>query len=751
LLCILNFAYKTEYLIRFFYKVRTYKKKIRHTMRNFEISYVRNITQKLKYDTEKKVVVWIDNEDMQTQVPLDSRDMPDQFLYWLPYFTMEYFEKHGLMCSFQEETLNNFTHYLKYHEFNPLHMTTVEMRGLTPKKMLLYDRPKQRVEVPLIILYVDGLRYICSEEFTSGMLKCYGSLNNTPFSITTGVLDCGYLQNLIKMSMNKVTTGPLITQRLVFAAILRTLHEVGHTEEDRLGYERPNPEILTSVIEKYSTSVGESPFSNCILMNTTTGETKTVRNPPTKKSMAHDVTDFMLRFLDELEEQARKGNVYNKVFPGESVCRESRKQEILNGLEAMSYEDLVAMHEKVRLFYLEPVHFTMLSNVFLRGIFAFLKTCNFVIGTSLNDGEFLKIWRYHECNEEEHEMAYSDFPELRAREYGEADASRFDQSQVYKLLYAVGIFFCCFYKYDEDIMKVIMSDIVFRLCAKFLYLVGINEVKYVLGMMFSGKFETSHGNTAYQNLIFQMYLTHLLEKWKDHPKNFLLVLSIRYGLITGSFSGDDMFLGWPKLLRQLFNVGIDDYRSFSEECGITFKYCKTKPLYGIVKFEKIINGGYSFFKEVSVIKGIVFLKNQMSHIYHDGIFQGIYPYRPFSDLVFRIGNSDKANQYLDTFKAKLLSLAYLSVGNSEFYDYLSAVYVEFNRRNPGLLITKEICQYIAKGSMSMYYFVSQLDSIDMEDPFPTLDMLRSQHDKALIHPRPSVQSFNIYNSVTRMF
>jgi len=157
----------------------------------------------------------------------------------------------------------------------------------------------------------------------------------------------------------------------------------------------------------------------------------------------------------------------------------------------------------------------------------------------------------------------------------------------------------------------------------------------------------------------------------------------------------------------------------------------------------------SFFREVRRVDGITFLKNQMSMVYEDGILQGVYPYRPFKDLVFRIGNSDRANQYLDTFFAKLLSLSYLSVGNTEFYDYLNSLYLNFQKRNPNMVFDKDICSYISKGSMSMYYFMSQLDQIDEKKPFPTLNYLRKKHDRAVVRSRPVLQDFNTYYSESR--
>lgn len=55
-------------------------------------------------------------------------------------------------------------------------------------------------------------------------------------------------------------------------------------------------------------------------------------------------------------------------------------------------------------------------------------------------------------------------------------------------------------------------------------------------------------------------------------------------LITGSFSGDDMFLGWPVVLREFFSIGLEDYKVFCGEAGLSFKYSKIKPLYGTVFF-----------------------------------------------------------------------------------------------------------------------------------------------------------------------
>jgi len=60
-------------------------------MTDFEISYVRHLVQNLKYDRLKQVLYWDGLENVFTPEIVDSEDMVDQFCFWLPYFTMEFF------------------------------------------------------------------------------------------------------------------------------------------------------------------------------------------------------------------------------------------------------------------------------------------------------------------------------------------------------------------------------------------------------------------------------------------------------------------------------------------------------------------------------------------------------------------------------------------------------------------------------------------------------------------------------------
>jgi len=253
-------------------------------MNNFEVSYVRHIVQSLKYDPEKNVIYWL-GSDMLVPPPESSEEVSEMFGYWIPYFTMEYFKRHRLLVSFRETLMGKLTRYLKYYDFSPLHMTRVDMMGLVPRKVTLYDLPKMMVDVPLYILYADGMRMMYDKFFISGFSVCYGSLLNLPHAIVTGVYDVGYLSNLNKMSMNQVCPGPEISQSLMIAAIISLLHEVGHTEDKRMDFFVPDPELLKKVIEQYATSVGESPFKNVTLYDYRTGEIVKKGSPPTKKKI----------------------------------------------------------------------------------------------------------------------------------------------------------------------------------------------------------------------------------------------------------------------------------------------------------------------------------------------------------------------------------------------------------------------------------------------------------------------------------
>lgn len=337
------------------------------------------------------------------------------------------------------------------------------------------------------------------------------------------------------------------------------------------------------------------------------------------------------------------------------------------------------------------------------------------------------------------------YPFLREREYGEADVSSFDQSLLYRLLMAVAIFLCMYYNMDKPLTRTVMGDVAFRLVFKYLYLVPLNRLYLVMGMMFSGKYETSHGNTVYQNLVYYMYIADKLQKYKNDEYSTILKMCIDKKLFSRSYSGDDLFFGWPKWLRVRFGICVDDFKEFALKAGLIFKYCKTSPLYSVVTSENV----KGYWITTLRIKGITFLKNTMARNFErlgeegEYTYVGTYPYRPASDLMFRIGNSDKANSRIDGYFAKLLSMMYLSFGNREVFSYLQILY----NKSVKLYGWNGVCDFdkieeIFKGSN----FFFQAKDIIKEKGFvvPSLVELRRAHDVGDLKVKKMLVSFSHY-------
>jgi len=162
--------------------------------------------------------------------------------------------------------------------------------------------------------------------------------------------------------------------------------------------------------------------------------------------------------------------------------------------------------------------------ILLRPIHKFLIGGPFGLGLEINAGSFKKLaremlaqgkvnrdYKYHLPRKdwETLDFIYNMYPELVERVFIELDITAFDQSLLYPVLVAVALFYCMFYKYDSDngLTRLLMSDMSYRLCVKYLHMLGMDRAYVVLGMMFSGKFETSTGNTIYQFFCFRLLYT----------------------------------------------------------------------------------------------------------------------------------------------------------------------------------------------------------------------------------------------------
>jgi hypothetical protein len=381
------------------------------------------------------------------------------------------------------------------------------------------------------------------------------------------------------------------------------------------------------------------------------------------------------------------------------------------------------------------MHQVLLSHTIWLPIFNVLSRRGFEIGTKLAQGGFVEVWKNHSCGTEgdetdEWEKIYSVYPFLRFRKYGEADIKNFDQSLVSKVLLSAGVFLCMYYRFDKDtITRTVLGDAVFRLVFKYLYLVPLSSLMLVYGMMFSGKYETTHVNTVCQNIVYFMYIAAKLEKYKNDKYISILKMCFKLSMFSRSYSGDDLLFGWPVWLEEKFEVGINDFEKFARKCGLIFKYCYINPLYSVVVSTQTSKG---YWLTELKVKGTTFLKNMMAHNYEivDGKekYVGLYPYRPHSDIMFRIWNSDRANSYVNSFFAKVLSIMYLSFGNREVFTYLQVLYmIACKKFSWDGELDVEAMEMVFKNSG--FYFAARSHLQFYGSKVPTIDELRKQHDK----------------------
>lgn len=284
--------------------------------------------------------------------------------------------------------------------------------------------------------------------------------------------------------------------------------------------------------------------------------------------------------------------------------------------------------------------------------------------------------------------------------------------------------------------SVIMGDVVFRFIFKYLLLVPLGALYSVRGMMFSGKYETSYGNTAYQNLVFFIFLVMILEKNKDHEKFSFLIQIILWGLVVRSFSGDDTLLSWPAICATMFGMTPEEYKRIASFCGLTFKYMEVKPLYGVVESRR-----YGMvWQTKNTIKGVTFLKNSMCRVFetNDSVreYVGLYPYRDCEDLLFRLGNSDKSNSTIDGFLAKVLSITYLSLGNRQAYTFCCLLYRLAISIFGVVTLDKEKVSKLLKSSYALYNLIQSAETME----FPTLKYLRDRHDQWVKKPKKGLFS-----------
>lgn len=676
----------------------------------------------------------------------------------LPFVDARYFALNNKTIHINSDLISKLNTYLKYQPFSPKHMLPVKCSRPFPRRKVHYKKyPKIIADLPKMLAIVDGLRLSKSgkKRLKHSILSiCYGTKFSQPHAVVTGTSSRGYEPNLRKIERNHLEPLRQIEPKEHFAIIARMLDMMGMKKEMRMKFEVPSWDQLNDTMKSYKTASGYVPWTN------------SDKKPPSKlygvkyitephRAKKQDISSFcatyVLQNFKEVIELLESGNIPLKPFLGESFCLEEWKWEILNGLEAKTRTKYEEMHYKLRLFFVESAVYTLLSIILLRPIHKFLVGGPFGLALGINGGAFKALAReflaqgYKPRKEYDQHLPRKDgkildfiydlYPELIPRITIELDISAFDQSLLYTILVAVALFYCAFYDYENDpLCQILMADVGFRLCVKFLHMVGIDKAYVVLGMMFSGKFETSTGNTIYQTYVFVAYIHHKMKHYADHTQIHLLYIAWQYNLINFKFQGDDLGGAYPRVLAELFNMTYDDYSKWCLMYGLIVKVG-----YG----DKQILGRSYFYSSNGVweedeskhVDSVVFLKNQICITFEDDIEVGILPYRSTSDLVFRLGNSDKSSENIEGIYAKTLSIAMISLGNREAYEIANRLYdIIVAKTNIDYSRVSEQIEQMAKTSNALYQLSKEKDSYKT---FPNLRGLRIRHMQELM-PVPEV-------------
>jgi hypothetical protein len=678
----------------------------------------------------------------------------------LPHVSERYFTLSKQVLNVNSSLISKLTKFAKYQPFNPPHMQPITCNRKFPKrKITLKNYPKCIPDLPKMLGIVDGMRRRDKKKpLERSILGInYGTKYGKPHAAVTGVTSNGYLPNLKKIEANHITPLRKIEPKEHLAILARMYDLMNMTSSQRMKFEEPSFEKLADALKSYNTASGYVPWSNGPKKPPMFGNTQYINEPHRAKK--GDIADFMASFVldnfGEIKVLIDKGEICTKPFLGESINVEEWKWEILNCLEAGDKATYEKMHEKLRLFFIESANYTLLSMILLKPIHKFLVGGPFGLAMGINAGSFKAMARellaqgkkdrvYGDVHLPREDYAKLDFiydlyPELIERISIELDISAFDQSLLYEILVVVALYYVGFYDYKDDpLARILMADMGYRLCVKYLHMLGIDRAFVVLGMMFSGKFETSTGNTLYQVYVFVSYIHHKLKMYADHPKIHLLHIAWEYCLINFKFQGDDLGGAYPKVLRDLFDFTYDDYSAWCLKYGLIVKKGSDKKAIVGRSYFYSINGVWEENVDKHV-EGIVFLKNQVCLTYENDIMVGILPYRPSYDLVFRLGNSDKSSETIEGVYAKTLSIAMISLGNREVYDICERLFrLVMKKATIDYDMVEVAVKNMSRGSSAFYHLVQEGMSYTA---FPDLWELRMRHEEERIPVRYILNNF----------
>ena len=230
----------------------------------------------------------------------------------------------------------------------------------------------------------------------------------------------------------------------------------------------------------------------------------------------------------------------------------------------------------------------------------------------------------------------------------------------------------------ESMVNYIIINFIKSCTHKTVYVYGTDTHYDIWGTMFSGKYVTSTGDTIYQMLLLKAYLSELRERNLDHEA---VIDAIDADMVLFFFYGDDHEGGWPEYLNGflLFEDSETILHDFVKYCTV---YAGMKHKKGSFKImDKAV--GVRVFEtrgreiiEVGNVDSPSFLKTKTCHIYLDGVYMGVQPYRETSDLLSKVSLTINATKNSKLALCLYCSLALLCAGNLEAYSRIGILYEE---------------------------------------------------------------------------
>jgi hypothetical protein len=417
-----------------------------------------------------------------------------------------------------------------------------------------------------------------------------------------------------------------------------------------------------------------------------------------KKNLAYEVHKLVWRLLFEIEEYvAGRGPEPNfNMFAQESRKWEFRTVNMMS--KKVTAEDAEAQILKERLFYIDTILAYVLGKEFFKDFAFMLTSYQSMIGIKVEAGGLQMLWDYTTGSgksplKKRWEKVYLHVSrkfgvDLRQRRYSKGDWSKFDQTLLAKVL-AVMACLCVPFVSKPDGMsdaayKYLLVVIVCEVVYKTMYIYSTDSLYDVWGSMFSGKYVTSIGDTVYQMLIRGCYVLFIYLKYAR--ANEIVKLIIENMMMTQGYYGDDNIGGWPAYM--------DDFLMYDDADNSAQDFVfMCERIFGMVnKWQEfdVYDECYSThcFEEANgqilltqYYDGPSFIRNQVSHIYLDGVFLGDFPYRSTEDIMAKVGRVLTASRSVAYTMCLVCSLARLCSGNLEAYDQLSKVYYELLKVN----------------------------------------------------------------------